>query len=89
MRADIEDGQQVGMIDRSRRASFLLEAPKSIRILGERRRQNLDRDVAGDARIARPVDLPHPARPERSDDLVVTDTGTGSENQGRHTTLGT
>ena len=80
--ADIEHGQQIGMIDRSGGSSFLLETTESIGILGERRRQDLDRDVARDARVARAIHLAHPARPERGDDLVVTNPGTGSENHG-------
>jgi hypothetical protein len=38
-------------------------------------RQHLDRHVPFEARIASLVDLPHPARTERSGDLVRTQTG--------------
>ena len=33
-------------------------------------RQDLDRDVSPEPRVLRPVDLPHPARAERGEDLV-------------------
>ena len=37
---------------------------------GERRGQHLDRDLAAEPRVARAVDLAHPAGAERRDDLV-------------------
>src|SRR5216684_1531610 len=70
------------MIGCACRARLLLEATQAVRVLGERQRQDLDRHVARDARIAGPVDLPHPARPERGEDLVRAEARAGSEDQG-------
>jgi hypothetical protein len=42
-------------------------------------RQHLDRDVAVEAPIARAIHLTHPACPERSENLVGSDAGAGSE----------
>ena len=45
----------------------------------EVRRQHLDGDVAPEPRVARAVDLAHPARPERRRDLVRPEAGPGRE----------
>jgi len=72
MSADVMNNENVRMIERTRRTSFLLEAPQSICISRERRRQNLDRYVAPQSRITRAIDFTHPARAERGDDFVWT-----------------
>src|SRR5207249_6484957 len=82
VRADVEDREQVGMIDCACRARLLLEATQPIGVLSEHRRQDLDGDLARDARIAGAIDLPHPARPEGRDDFVMTNAGAGGEDQG-------
>jgi hypothetical protein len=82
VRANIEDRQKVRMIDRAGGAGFLLEAPQPVGVLRECRRQDLDGHLARDARVARAVDLPRPARPEGGNDFVVTDAGAGGEDQG-------
>ena len=82
MRADVEDRQQIRMVHRSGGARLLLEATQAVGVLGEHRRQDLDGDLARDARIAGAVDLPHPARPERCDDFVMTNAGAGGKDQG-------
>src|SRR5690349_1708316 len=38
---------------------------------GDAGRQNLDRDVASNAGVSRPVDLPHAAGAQKGDNLVV------------------
>ena len=58
------------MRERGDRLRLPLEAPRNSGVGGERRRQNLDRDVAIEPRVARPVDFAHPARAERRHDLV-------------------
>jgi hypothetical protein len=46
VRADIVDRRDVGMVENSCRARLLLKAPQTIRVLGERRRKNFDRDLS-------------------------------------------
>ena len=46
-----------------------------------RSRQHLDRDFAPQPRVPRPVDLPHPARAQRRDDLVGPEAGPGGKAQ--------
>ncbi len=67
------------MIEGACRAGFLLESPQAIRIRRERDGQDFDRDVSSEARIARPVDLPHPAGAERGENLVRTKARGGGE----------
>jgi hypothetical protein len=56
------DGPDVRMIQGGENLSFALEARQAIEIECELRREDLDRDVAIQLRIARPIHLPHPAR---------------------------
>ena len=58
---------------------FAIEAGQPFRVARERLRQNLERDVAVETRVARPVNLAHAAGAERLDDLVHTKTRTGSQ----------
>jgi hypothetical protein len=45
--------------------------PESARLVaGDLGKENLDRDLAAEPSVARPVDLAHAARPERGYDLV-------------------
>ena len=74
-RPHVVEREQVGMIQRADRPHFLLEAPQSIRIRRDLARQDFDRDVAADARIAGPVDLAHAARTEGVDDFVGAEFG--------------
>ena len=62
------------MVQAARRSRFLLEPAAIRRVLGELRRQDLDRDVALQLGIAGPVHLAHPARAQRADDLEPADT---------------
>ena len=52
------------MIERGEHLRLALEAREAIGIGGERLGQDLDRDVAPELRVARAVDLAHPAGPE-------------------------
>ena len=74
----VED-DDVGMIQAGDRARLALEARQAIGIRGHLGRQHLERDLAPELGVASPVHLPHPARAERGDDLVGTETGGGSE----------
>ena len=62
----------VRMVQRGERPRLAREAGQLFRTRGKRRRQDLDRDVAIERRVARAVDLAHPARTERADDFVGT-----------------
>src|SRR5439155_20236970 len=75
----VVDRSDVRMIQDSRRARFVLEAAQPVRILRERGRQDLDRNLAPEPRVFRPVDLSHPAGAEWRDDLVGTEPSAGRE----------
>ena len=76
--ADVVDGEDVGVIERGDRARLLLEPADTLGV-GDLGGKNLQCDVASEARITRPVDLPHPPCPEGRDDLVGAQTVAGSE----------
>ena len=59
--ADVVDREDVGMVEAARRLGFLLEAQQPIGIVRERRRQDLDRDVAPELVVSGAVDLSHAA----------------------------
>ena len=65
MAADIVDGENVGMIQRADNTGFLFEPAKAVAILGERLREDLYRNFAAQARIARAIDLSHAARAQQ------------------------
>ena len=48
---------------------------------GQRLRQHLDRHLAPEPRVPRPVHLAHPARAERREDLVGAEASPGGERQ--------
>src|SRR5262249_19219583 len=61
------------MIERSQHLRFTLEAEHAAGIAGERLRQHLQRHVALQLRVARTVDLTHPAGANGRGDLVRTE----------------
>ena len=63
--AEVEDGEDVRVREGRDGLGFTLEARQGGRIVGEMRRQHLDRHVAIELRIARAIDLAHPAAAER------------------------
>jgi len=64
------DLRDVRVIQRGERLRFAFESRQSIRIVGERVGKNLQRDVTIEFRVPRAIDLAHPTRAERGDDLV-------------------
>ena len=76
---DVVNDQNVGMIERRNRSSFLLETLESFRIAGETGTDHLDRHIACEARIACPIHFPHSTGTYRVHDLVGTDSRIGSE----------
>jgi hypothetical protein len=73
--------RDVRMIERGQDLRFALEAREAIGIVDERVRQDFDRDVAIERRIARPIDLPHAAGPKGGEDLVRTEARAAGEGQ--------
>jgi hypothetical protein len=66
--AVIEGGEEFGLA---------LEASQAVGIGGNRLWQDFQRDLPLQARVARPIDLAHAARPQEGDDFIRTDAGTG------------
>ena len=58
------------MVQRRGRARFLLEALQPFGVGRQAGGQDLDRYLASEPRVARAIDLPHPAGAERGDDFV-------------------
>ena len=69
----------MGVIELRDRAGFAVEALAELRIGGEALGQNLDRDGAIEARVARFVDLAHPAGAKRRDDFVRAEASAGGQ----------
>src|ERR1019366_3509520 len=68
--ADVVEGEDVGVRERSDGPRFALETGQPVDVVGEVGWQNLDRHLAPEPRIPRAINLAHPARAERGDDLV-------------------
>ena len=79
---DAVDLRDVGMVERRRDARLALEPRQAIRIAGDAGRQDLDRDVASEARVARAIDLAHAAGPDGRHDLIRTKARTGGRASG-------
>src|SRR5437879_3668620 len=80
--AHVEPGAVVGMLQRRDSTRFTVEALAQLRIGGELRWQDLDRDRPIEPRVARAVDLAHAAGSERRDDLVWPETNAGRDVHG-------
>jgi hypothetical protein len=61
------------------RAGLSLEAPQTVRIRRDGLRKHLDRDLAFEPRVARPVHLSHAARAQRRQDFVRAQTSADGE----------
>ena len=81
------DGDDVRMIERRDRARFAIEAFEAAGLVGDIRRQDLQRDIAPKPRIARAIDLAHSAGAERGDDFVRGELLTGTEGHSREPEL--
>ena len=75
--SDLVNRHDVRVVQGGRGPRFPFQLPEPIGIRRERRRQDLDRDFAAEARVARSIDLPHSSLPERGEDLVGTETASG------------
>ena len=71
------DRRDVRMVERGQRTRLALESRNGIGVGRNPRRHDLDRHVASEAHITRPVDFPHAAGSEQRDDLVAADPRAG------------
>src|SRR5437868_2013910 len=67
---DTVDMSDVGMIERSQNLGLALESGRTPGIAGELFRQYLQRDIALQLRVPRPIDFSHSTRAERREDLI-------------------
>ncbi len=86
--SNVEDRQDVGMVERARGLRLRFEASQTLRVRGHRRGQHLDGHVALEPRVPRPVDLPHPSRAQRREDLVGAEPSSRRESQREKPTTG-
>src|SRR5579872_4878285 len=80
--ADVVDRKNVGMIQRGCCAGFLRKALETFGVGGVRRGENLDGDIAVQARVAGAVDFAHAAGTERRLDFVGAEFGASGERHG-------
>ena len=76
----------VGVVEAPGGLRLLLEAAHPVGVRGERRRQDLDRDLALEPLVARAVDLAHPSGADRREDLVGTEPRSGRQGHFRPST---
>ena len=74
---DPVDGADVGMVERREHPRLALEARQAVGIRGEDSRQDFERDVSPELRIARAIHLAHAARSEQCLDLIDADPSPG------------
>src|SRR5207247_8796363 len=79
---DRVDRDDVRVVQRGESPRLALEPRQPFRIGGHGFRQNLDRNLAPELRILRPVHFSHPARAEWREDLVRAEAGASGEAQG-------
>ena len=75
------DRGDVRMVERREDFGFALEAREPVGVGRERRRQDLDRDLALQLRVGRAIDLAHAAFADLRGDLVDAEARAGSEGQ--------
>jgi hypothetical protein len=68
-----------GWLSEARTLGFALEARKAVGISGEDGREDLERHVAIQLRIAGAIDLTHAARADERQDLICAETSAGRE----------
>ncbi len=70
---DSVDLRDVRVVERSEHLRLALEARQALRVGSKEVGQDLDRDLAVQARVARSIHLTHAARAQRADDFVGAD----------------
>ena len=86
--AHVVDRDDVGMVQGRGGARLLLEAAQTLFVRGHRLRQDLDGHFPAEAAVPGPIDLAHPTRADRRDDLVGPEPGTGDESHVRQRITG-
>ena len=81
------DRGDMGMIERGEHLRLPLEPGDALGVWSAAIRQDLDRDVATELRVARAIDFAHPARAERRDDLVGAKANTSGEGRARRSVV--
>lgn len=71
--AGVEDRDDAGMVECAGGAGFELEALPPPGVRGDLGRQDFQRHRSAEARIARPVNLAHPAGAEKGEDFIMGD----------------
>ena len=79
VRAEVVDAEEIRVRERGDGLRLALEAREGGGVRREALGKDLDRDVAVEFRVARAVDLSHPARAERPEDFVRAEARTGQE----------
>ena len=80
-RLDLVDGDDVRVIEGRGGVRFLHKPPPTIVVADAIGRQDLDRDLAVETRIAGAIDLAHPTRANQREDLVRPECRAGLESQ--------
>jgi hypothetical protein len=81
-------GGDVRVAHRGQRLCLALKARDALLVLEELVWQDFDRNLASELRVLRPIDLSHPARAERREDLVQAETGArGERHEGRRDSI--
>ncbi len=75
--ADVEDGRDVGVVEGAGGLRLQLETAQAVGVGGEGGGEDLDRDVAVQARVPGAVDLPHAAGADGGEDFVGAEAGAG------------
>ena len=86
-RAEIVDGDDVAVIEGRGASGFAFEAREPVAIVGQLVRKNLDRYLPPETHVARAIDLPHAARPDRASDLVRPEARAGFQSHGLETRI--
>jgi hypothetical protein len=76
---EVVNGEDVRVGELRDRSRLALETGERLGIVGEIGGQNLDGHVAVELGVTGAVDLPHATRAKRRDDLIRSESGTGSE----------
>ena len=76
---EVVNGGDVGMIQRRECTGLAFESGEAVGILRQRGGQDLQRHVAPEPRVARPIHFAHPAGPEWTKHLIGTETGADVE----------
>src|ERR1700693_363277 len=79
LRAHVVNGADMRMRERRDRSCLAFESSLQVRAVREMGREDLDRHISSETRVLRFVDLPHPARAERREDLVGAEARPGGE----------